>query len=67
MGPTALTVLGVEVPPWMEGRSQLRALEPGRALPLGAESLATAHEAGAPWTEAQQAVLEERLRRLGYL
>lgn len=67
LGPTALTVLGVEVPPWMEGRSHARASEPGRALPLGAEALATAQEAGAPWTEAQQAVLEERLRRLGYL
>lgn len=66
MAPTALSVLGLEPPAWMEGRSQHRpAGQARRALPRQAEALRG--QEGDTWTQAQQAVLEDRLRRLGYL
>jgi hypothetical protein len=66
MAPTALSVLGLEAPAWMEGRSHHRPVDHARrALPQQVQALAG--QQGETWTQAQQAVLEDRLRRLGYL
>lgn len=66
MAPTALAALGLSPPPWMEGRAQLDPRGPLQAPPASLEALTQDH-GGQPWTPAQQAILEDRLRRLGYL
>ncbi|MEO1270600.1 MAG: hypothetical protein AAFX99_21125, partial [Myxococcota bacterium] len=66
MAPTSLTALGLLPPAWMEGRAHLppddRAIVV--ASPSGGD--ASGRRTG-PYTPAQQAVVEERLRQLGYL
>jgi predicted AlkP superfamily phosphohydrolase/phosphomutase len=63
MAPTMLTALGLGVPSWLEGCSHVRSDEPVQAM-------STPASPQTPWrgyAPAQQAVIEERLRKLGYI
>lgn len=62
MAPTILSLCGVPVPAWMEGTT----LTPGAGrVPLGADHAAGSLEAG--YTAAEEHLIEDRLRALGYL
>ncbi len=64
MAPTALAALDLAPAPWMEGVSHLATAEAPRPI----QTAAGAIQADAPaYTAAQQAIVEDRLRRLGYL
>lgn len=79
MTPTALSALGLPSPSWMEGRSHLSgeasasrssASSSGsasRSLRGAWRSSAAEGGVGVQYTPAQQAVIEARLRKLGYL
>ncbi len=63
MAPTVLAALGLAAPSWLEGCSQWR-LQPD-ARPLGDVEATRAARGG--YTPAQQAIVEARLRKLGYI
>jgi predicted AlkP superfamily phosphohydrolase/phosphomutase len=65
MAPTALSALGLTPPEWMEGVSQVRAS--GLAVAWEPETTTPRIEGAPAYTQRQQRILEERLRRLGYL
>ncbi len=63
MAPTILSALGLEIPPWMEGKPH----QAPDAQPKPLASAATQDAAPLDYTPAQQAIVEARLRKLGYL
>ena len=63
MAPTMLAALGLAAPSWLEGCSQVCVGDPAEAAP-DRFSPAPTWQGYAP---AQQAVIEERLRKLGYI
>ncbi len=66
MAPTALSAMGLHAPDWFEGRSHHKISQSAQNLPSTVQNLANQGSAQ-PWTQAQQAVLEDRLRKLGYM
>lgn len=66
MAPTAMAALGLEIPSWMEGQPHFLPTSSSRSLPQGADSLYTA-TGDLVYTRAQEAILKERLHRLGYI
>ena len=64
MAPTILAALGLGAPPWFEGRSQLA--RSGRGV--GDVDVSTDElSAWQGYDEVQRAVIEGRLRKLGYI
>lgn len=66
MAPTMLTALGMASPSWLEGCSHVRAVDGGAHLWKAAEVDGDASQ-WRGYAPAQQAVIEERLRKLGYI
>mgnify|MGYP002631299924 CR=1 FL=1 len=63
MAPTILAALGMAAPDWLEGCSQVRREEGAVPAPTGPATVPT----WGGYAPAQQAVIEERLRKLGYI
>lgn len=64
MAPTALSALGLGLPDWMEGHPELPEAD---GAPAPEDTRPARVEAPRAYTEQQQRVIEDRLRRLGYL
>ena len=68
IAPTALAALERIPPTWMEGRSHIKAGDNAAHVPSRTHSSEREETTNArAYTPAQQAVVEERLRQLGYL